>query len=223
VRGDISISTIERADAMTFTSDNRYIIYDALNIIQLEDGSQLKAWSIYAIDLETEQTLVLVPPVSGLQIAFPSLSHTSDNFVTFDAFDTYTGYSTICALNLTKGELEAVAMVEDWGTPSYVGDDTAIVFSMPNLSVSTRFSLLRQQVADDHITPHGSSELFLENGDYGTIYRRGAYGDSDGDNGNDGNQDDNYNPGNNTDGRTDSSDSDGGGSCFISTATYGFF
>lgn len=221
--GDFSISTIERADAMTFTSDNRYIIYDALNVIRLEDGSQLRAWSIYAIDLETEQTLVLVPPVSGLQIAFPSLSHTSDNFITFDALDNDTGYSTICALNLIKGELEAVAMVENWGTPCYIGDDTAIIYSMSDPSVSTQFSLLRNEVADDHISPVGSPELYLENGDYGTIYRRGAYGDSDsgdGDNSGGDDTDGDNSDGDNTGGGTNNSveNSDGGSSCFISTA-----
>ena len=51
IDGDFSIGTILYADAMDFTADGRYIIYDALNVIDLSDGSRIGAWSI--INLRT--------------------------------------------------------------------------------------------------------------------------------------------------------------------------
>ncbi len=210
---NVTISTIQRADAMAFTSDNKHIVYDALNLIQVEGGSQLEAWSIYAIDLETGQTLVLVPPVSGLQIAFPALSHTSDNFMTFDAYNTDTDQSTLYAVNLMTGDLKDIGTVENWGTPCYAGDDGAIIYSKQNASSPTGYALWRQPMADDRISVAGSSDIFLDDGDYGTIYRRGTYAGP-----NDTPDDTN---GDDQDGDVHLDTGDGGGGCFITTVDFG--
>ncbi|MDM8515011.1 M4 family metallopeptidase [Desulfobacterales bacterium HSG16] len=217
----VSMNNILYAEAMNLTSDNRYIIYDAYNVIQLNDGSKYGAWSIYAIDIELGQTLVLVSPAYGLDIGFPALSQTNDNFITFDAYDTESGESTIYTLNMIKGNMEIIAKVSgNWGTPSYTGDDGAIIYSIPNPSVTTGFSILRQPLEGDRMTSSGDPESYISDGDYGTVYRVAASsgdgndGDgSDGD-GSDGDGNDSGN-GNSTDaGIVD----DGGGTgCFVST------
>jgi len=176
VLGGVSTHTILCADAMDFTADGKYIIYDAFNVIQLDDGSQLEVWSIYAIDLVTEQTLALVPSVPGLNIGYPALSQTSDNFITFDVHNKDTRQSTIYAGNLNTGDLSAVATVTgEYGFPGYTGDDTAIVYSQPDSYTSTDFSLWRRSIAEDRISPMGSPTLFLSDAAFGVIYRRGTF------------------------------------------------
>ena len=176
VLGGVSTHTILCADAMDFTADGKYIIYDAFNVIQLDDGSQLEVWSIYAIDLVTEQTLALVPSVPGLNIGYPALSQTSDNFITFDVHNKDTRQSTIYAGNLNTGDLSAVATVTgEYGFPGYTGDDTAIVYSQPDSYTSTDFSLWRRSIAEDRISPMGSPTLFLSDVAFGVIYRRGTF------------------------------------------------
>ncbi len=168
-----STNTILQADSMTFTMDNRYIIYDAFNVIRLNDGSQAGVWSIYAIDLSNRQTLVVMPPVLGYDIGFPALSQTNDSFITFDAYNQAAGKSTIYTLNLISGDKNALIQLDgEWGTPCYTGDDKAIVYSNANSAVSTRFSLWRQALAGDRMTPSGAASLYIDNADFVGIYRR---------------------------------------------------
>jgi len=196
----ISTNTILYADAMNFTSDNKYIIYDAYNVVTLNDGTEYGAWSIYAIDLETEQTLVLMPPVKGYDIGFPALSQTNDSFITFDAYSSDEGRSTVYAFDMIKGELKEVVKVKgEWGTPCYTGDDKAIIYSESDSTI-TGFSLRRQPLNNDRLTPAGTPSLFLSSADFGTVYRNGKSSGGDDDNGG------------------DNIDNSGGGGCFISTA-----
>ncbi len=205
----VSTNTIISADQMNFTSDNRLLIYDALNRMELNDGSSYDAWSIYALDLATGQTLVLAPPTTNVDIGFPALSQTNDNFITFDAFNPETLDSTIRAMNLIKNRSNAITTVEgDWGTPFYTGDDAAIIYSQKNTTTATGFSIYRQPVAEDRITPVGSSALYLANADFGTIYRRAGTGGGDDDGGDDGTG---------GDGGADDGGG-GGGGCFIASA-----
>ena len=165
--------TILYADVMDFTNDGQYVVYDALNAITFAEGSQLKQWSLYTLNLNTETNFALTTPTSGFNVGFPALSQTSDNFLTFDAFDEAQNQSTVYAANLNTGDLARIATVaEGYGVPGYTGDDTAIVFSQRDTSVSTGFSLVRQPLAADRITPQGQTSTWLRNADYGVIYRR---------------------------------------------------
>ena len=165
--------TILRADAMDFTSDGQWVIYDALNAISFADGSQLRQWSLYALHLATGTNLPLIRPIPGLNIAYPALSQTSDNLLSFDVFDVARNQSTVYAANLNTGELATIATVAgSFSVPGYTGDDTAIVFTQRDPSVPLGFSLFRQPLATDHITPQGPASMWLRNADYGVIYRR---------------------------------------------------
>ncbi|MEM7283576.1 MAG: M4 family metallopeptidase, partial [Pseudomonadota bacterium] len=86
---------VVRADAMDFTADNRYLVYDAFNSIRFLDGSTLGLWSIYAVDLISGATLTVIPPVGSLDIAFPSIAQTSDTHFVFDVFNQVTGQNLV--------------------------------------------------------------------------------------------------------------------------------
>jgi hypothetical protein len=171
-----SVETVVFADAMDFTSDNRYLMYDAYNILQLEDGSQIGVWSIYAIDLETEQTIALVQPTPGYDIGYPSLSQSTDHMMTWDQYSTTSGASTVAAGNLITGDAVAVGSVAgDYGVPGYNGDDSAIAYGQVDATYVTGSSMLLQPLADDMMTPAGSSASDLVDAEFGVIYRRGTY------------------------------------------------
>lgn len=164
--------TILHADAMDFTLDGQWLVYDALNAATFSDGS-FQQWSLYALHLETGRNLALIPPIRGLDIGFPALSQTSDNFLTFDVFDATRNQSTVFAGNLNTGDLKLIATVAGGlGKPGYTGDDAAIVYSQRDPGSLTGFSLLRQPLATDRLTPQGQASIWLESGDFGVIYRR---------------------------------------------------
>jgi bacillolysin len=167
--------TILNADVMDFTADGHFLIYDALNELRVRGGQPEQAWSIFALDLDTETTQTIVPPTRGMDIANPALSQTSDNFVTFDIFDQDTQNSTVIAANLTTGKRAVVAtVINGLGVPGYTGDDSAIVYSQSDSS-PTAFALMRQPLAADHITPSGPPTQLIGNADFGVIYRRGTF------------------------------------------------
>jgi Zn-dependent metalloprotease len=171
--------SIEMADSMTFTSNNRFLIYDALNVISLNDGTQISAWSIFAIDFVTGQTLLVVPPTPGYDIGFPAIGHTSDDFITFEALNLQTNQTTIIAGNLRTGKSVTVGTVNfatfDYAVPSFAGDDTAITYSVPDTNTMTLHSINKQPLASDHMTPNGNALLWLVDADFAINYRRGAY------------------------------------------------
>jgi bacillolysin len=175
--GDFSMNTILLADTMDFTADSKYIIYDAFNVIQLANESMIGTWSIYAIDIETGQIQTIVPPALGYDISYPGLSQTSDNFITFDVLDIENQLSFICTGNLNTGELKIASLaLNSYGIPSYNGDDTGIIFtSANNYATPTGGSILEQAVSDDRITPVGSPSVYMVDGEFGVIYRRGAF------------------------------------------------
>ncbi len=168
-----STNSISHADAMDFTNDGQMLIYDALNEISTVDGARIGAWSIYALDLVNETTITIIPPVSGFNIGFPALSQTTDDYLAFDAFNQNTGTNTVNTVSLITGELRVIDTSGNFGTPSFTGDDTAIIFSRPDTTTNTGFSLFRRPLSADHITPSGESELWIKDADYGVIYRRG--------------------------------------------------
>jgi hypothetical protein len=171
-----SVQTVAYADAMDFTSDNRYLMYDAYNILELEDGTKIGAWSIYSIDLETEQTFALVPPTPGYDIGYPALSQSTDHMMTWDMLNTTTGMSTLAAGNLINGNAVAVGTTTaDYGVPGYNGDDSAIAYGQVDGTYPTGYSMNLQQLAADRMTPAGSPSIDLVDAEFGVIYRRGAY------------------------------------------------
>lgn len=171
-----SVQTVAYADAMDFTSDNRYLIYDAFNILELTDGTQAGTWSIYAIDLETEQTFVLLPPTPEYDIGYPALSQSTDYLLVWDYYNTTSGVSTLAAGNLISGDAVAVGTVTgDYGVPSYNGDDTAITYGQIDAVYPTGYSMDLQSLAGDRMTPIGNPSRDLVDAEFGIIYRRGKY------------------------------------------------
>ena len=176
-----SVNTVLFADSMDFTSDNRFLIYDAFNVFTMPDNTQIGVWSIYALDLVTEQIFSLTDPVRDYEVGNPAVSQTTNHIITFEVFDDNTSVSTVMAMNLLDGSVGAVAQVNDTlSIPGYTGDDGAIVFEAPDAFTYTGLSLYRQALQSDGITPTASSpELVFPAGDfggaYGVVYRRGGY------------------------------------------------
>jgi hypothetical protein len=165
------------ADAMAFTADGRFLIYDALNELTLLGGARVRVWSIFALDLATGRTLALVPPVPGVDIGFPALAHTSDDLLVFDVVDQATSRSRITAVRLSTGErAEAAVTASGFGAPGYAADDGAVVYSDVDAGAPTGFSIRRQPLAADRLTPSGASSLLLRDADFGVMYRRAALG-----------------------------------------------
>ena len=174
IDADFDFASIDFADAMTFTSDSRFIVYDALTEVET-NGSAWAAWAIYAYDLNEGEFYTIVPPIEGLDIGFPALGHTSDDLMTFEAYDPVTGFADVYVADLVEGTFSKIGSqsgVES--SPSFFGDDRAVVYAT-GASNTTGSRLLRQNLGTDHLTPSGSASTWLNEGRFGVMYRRGTY------------------------------------------------
>ena len=174
--------TLPYASTMNFTADGQWLIYDARSAVTVSgDEDQLLRrgqWSLYALDLQTGRSFPLIPPRRGVHIAFPALGQTNDNFLTFDMFDETRNQSKVYIAPIYDGklmteEMKAIATVEGgFGVPGFTGDDTALVFSQRDPSVSPWPFLVRQPLTN-RLTPSGEPQVnWLENAEMGVIYRR---------------------------------------------------
>ena len=167
-------STLLFADAMNFTASGGAIVFDALNALSLP-GGVVQTWSIYLLDLTSGSVLDVVAPLAGASFDYPSLSRTSDEFITFDSVDASSSVSTIYAGSLYTGALAAIDSVNGFeGVPSYTGGDAKIVYSEP-AATPTGTSLFFHALASDHMTPTGARTLWLADADFGVIYSRGEF------------------------------------------------
>jgi Zn-dependent metalloprotease len=170
-----SFSTVEYADTMTFTADGQFLVYDALNDVTT-NGSAWQAWSIYALDLDSGRTMNVIDPIEGLDIGYPLLGHTSDDLITFEAYDPSTGVAGVIAANLGSGNLKIIGTQNGIeSVPSFTGDDRAIVYTV-GAANPTGGALVRQNLDVDHITPSGSPTSWIDSAAFGVMYRRGTYG-----------------------------------------------
>lgn len=168
---------VTRADVLDFTIDGKSLVYDAFNVINFADGTSIGLWSIYRIDLENETVNTLIPPIRDLNIGNPSLGQTKDHLLTFDVLNLTTDLDLIFSRNLFTGETAVVADVQSpaapfYPSPVYTGDDSAIIYTVKG---SVGYSLRKQPLQSDHVTPDGPSSLWLSSSALGVIYRRGEF------------------------------------------------
>lgn len=114
----------------------------------------------------------------GLDFGNPSLGNAHPHLVAFEVIDKWTRLSTIFTANLDSGETREVFALnapEELAYPGYNGNDSAIVFTVPDEETWTGYSLAHQGLAADAITPAGEATYWLEDAAMGVVYRRGAY------------------------------------------------
>ena len=169
-----SVDQIQGADAMDFLSSNRQLVFDAFNVLSLADGTKVGAWSIYSLDLATGNISMVVAPRAGTDVGNPSIGHTSDDLITFEAREAATNVSTLYVGSLNTGDLQAVTEISGdpagapvYAAPTFAGDDAAVIYSKPDGTVPSLSSLHR-------VTPDGQTAPWLSDGDLAAVYRRGT-------------------------------------------------
>jgi hypothetical protein len=181
-----TIANILFADQMDFSADGRLMIFDAITEVGfLGSGAgttaAVRVWAIYAVDLATGTIFTIVPPERGVDIGYPALAQTSDIHLVFDVVEQETGNGAVLAGNLDTGALAKIADLAGtpsspaFGIPSYSGSDDAVILSYADATVPSGVSLARQGVASDRITPSGAPTAWLDDADFGVIYRRGTF------------------------------------------------
>lgn len=172
----IAVDAVLYADSMTFSTDGQFLIYDAISQLKFGNGPTVQRWSIYSLNVVTEQTAVLVPPLPGIDTGNPALGRAGNRFLAFEALEPGSGTSTVVVLDLFTGESGEIATVEDaYAFPSFLGDESAIVYAAPDLDALGGYSLIRQDLTPNRLAPSGQPVYWLQDAYLGVIYRRGEF------------------------------------------------
>ncbi len=170
------VDAVLYADALAFSTDGTLLIYDAVSRLQFAGGQKVERSSIYGLNLTTDSTFVIVPPLESLDTGNPSVGRAGNRYLVFEAFSGATGNSTTIVLDLFSGEAGAVGLTEGGlAYPCFTGDEKAVVYSASTGTTGTGFSLAKQTLTPDRLTPDGAPVLWLSDSPLGVIYRRGAF------------------------------------------------
>lgn len=173
------LDVIQYADAMEFTPDSQTLIYDAFSVINAEGGN-FAGWSMFLMDLRQAEPVLrsLIDLNEGFDFGNPSLGNVRPNLVTYEVLDKTTDTLGLFAGDLQSGETQQIGQVgppNPISIPVYSGDDSAIIYAQRDASVWSGFSLVRQEVESDGITPVGDPTVWMEDGNFAAIYRRGEF------------------------------------------------
>jgi len=165
------LTTIKRVDQMDFSSDSNSIYFNASNEITYLDGNTTLSWSIYSINITSQQIYSVIPSIKGISFSYPALGNTRDNLLTFTGYDGVTDKTFIFAADLNIGIAKKITEIANQidATPSFNGNDSAIIYSHAG-------NLYRQNISTvDHTTASGSPTLWQANAQFGVVYRRGTF------------------------------------------------
>lgn len=166
---------IDHADAMDFTSDGHYLIFDAFNTYTI-NGQSSGSWSIYALDLVTGNFLTVIPPQQNIDIGNPTTGRTRPDIITFDVVNKTNAskQSRVFVANINSGDLISFnPVVNGWyAIPHFTADDRNIQYSTPDNSAYSAASIWLQPLAEDNLTPVNAPTQWIPDGDYSTAYRR---------------------------------------------------
>lgn len=165
------------ADAMAFSTDSTKLIYDALSRVRFSSGPALDRWSIYALDLATERTEIIVPPLDGLNTGNPAPGRAGSRFIAFDAEVVASGAFGVVVLDLFTGDFQLAAETGDSpGYPSFTGDESSVIFAAPNgNNFGSGISLFEQALSSDRLEKVGLPMEWQSEALLGVVYRRGTF------------------------------------------------
>lgn len=173
------LNNIQTADSMSFSPDEKTLIYDALSTYKDPSGVSHQSWSIYGLDVNSGQQFTVVPPIANFQIGNPAFGHTSDRYIAFDALYT-NGNSAILTLDLLQGTVGTVGVsVSGLGYPCFNGDDSYVAFANQDLSTTSGRSTYAYYLSSDKMSTNGVWGMSTSDAKLQVYYRRGVYSTND--------------------------------------------
>ena len=147
------------ADAMDWTLDSEWVVYDALNETTTASGDSLEYWDINFIRMSDGTIIRAFPPQpEGIDVGNPVLASNNDFLMAFDYMDE-SGNVSIYAVNLETGDVGLVAdNGQAVGRPDFSPDDRAMIYQYTDGFTD---AVYWRPLADDGITGTGEESQFL--------------------------------------------------------------
>ncbi|MBN1416728.1 MAG: M4 family metallopeptidase [Bacteroidales bacterium] len=130
------------ADALEFDYSGEFLVYDAYNILENNDGDPIEYWDVnfirvwnYSTNSAGDGTIykLFSSIPEGVSIGNPSFSKNSSNILAFDYWDQESDEFAMLGCNIETNEVKTVAENNYLGWPSYNKVDSRIAFTSLDL------------------------------------------------------------------------------------------
>lgn len=156
------------ADAIEWDYSSQYLIYDAFNTLENNDGKDISYWDMGFIrvwnnsgnkwgDGKIFKLFSALP--EGINIGNPSLSKNSPYIIAFDYYDANTDEMNIMAANLETGDVGTIYQNQVLGFPNYSKKDNVLVFSA--ISNNNNEVVAQISLKGDKINPEGDPAVLI--------------------------------------------------------------
>ena len=176
--GGNSIS-IDLIDEIDLSPDGQTAIFDGLAETTLGNGTVLRAWSIFAVDIASGSIYSIAGPFDGLDIGNPSFARTSANRMVFETLSTNSSIVSLSMEPVVGAVVKNYSIASDFlAYPRFSAADNFIVFTDEYYDYGTftyRPRVVRLSLQADHINPTGSETILQYLAINGLSYRRGSF------------------------------------------------
>lgn len=176
----IQTDNVLYADALEWTFDGEYIMYDAYNKFNTNTAQSADYWDVSFIkvwDNATENWAdgsifkMFTNLPEGVSIGNPSFAKNSPYIAAFDYIDNSLNEVTILSVNLETGEVGEIYNNGDMlGYPNYSKNDDKIIF---NATTGTDEVVGKISMQPDKINPTGDATLLVQGAKWGVWYSTG--------------------------------------------------
>lgn len=178
----VTTDNVLYADALEWTYDGEYIMYDAYNVIKSNTASQIQYWDVSFIKVwdkaahkwaggEILKMFTNLP--KDISIGNPSFSKRSPQIAAFDMVNDVDNSVNILAANLETGEVSAVyANGGTLGYPNYSKNDDKLIFNALDNSGNKVIGIIGMQT--NKISPLGNASLLIPSAHWGIWFAKGS-------------------------------------------------
>ncbi len=165
-------STVLYADAMDWTLDSQYLVYDAYNIAATATGDTLDYWDINFLRIADGTVIRAFPPQDiGVNLGNPVLASNNDYIMAFDFVDA-NGEVTAYGANLETGDVGVITRNGyAISRPDFSSDDSAVIYEYTD---GNNYGVFVTSLLDDGITGAGDDFQFLSGAIYPLWVTRGT-------------------------------------------------
>lgn len=168
------------ADVVEWDPTGQYIMYDALNLLSSNFGTETDYWDIGIIkvwdnskdnfDDGTIFKLFSSLP-DGVQVGNPTYAKNSPHIVSFDYINSFEGINTLVAANTETGKTFDIFDNSILNFPSYSPSDNALAFTAIDQGDTV---LAVVPLSADKITPSGNAGILAREAKFPTWYAKGS-------------------------------------------------
>jgi hypothetical protein len=171
--------TIDSIDEIDLSPDGQTAIFDGLAQTSLGNGTVIRSWSVFAVDIASGSIYTIAGPYENFDIGNPSFARTSANRMVLETRSTNSSIVALSVAPVAGVVVKNYSIASDFlAYPRFSAADNFIVFTDEYYDFGTftyRPRVVRLNLLADKLTNTGSETILQYLAINGLSYRRGSF------------------------------------------------